>query len=134
MKRVIVIFLLSLLVLRSAAQTTSLTKEYYFEKSKKQKKTGWIMLGGGAAMAIIGAVNFNSSWDSGSNSSTDISGFAFLGGVLSALISIPIFISASSNYKKAFKLGLETQSMSIPVKGGQAQLIRPALTIRLNIR
>ena len=116
------------------AQTSAFTKEYYLEKSKKQKKTAWIMLGGGAALAIIGAANFSSSWDSGSNSETDVSGFVFLGGMLSALISIPIFISSGVNHNKAVRLGLESQSLLLPVDGGQILLMRPALSLRLNIR
>ncbi len=82
--------LFSLLTISVFGQTT-FSKEYYLQKSKNQKKTGWILLGGGTLMAVIGAVSFNSNYNSsGDYGSTDAAGFLFLGGVAADLISIPV--------------------------------------------
>ncbi len=46
-------------------------------------------------MKVGGAIGFDDSWDSGSNSATDTYGFLMLGGIVSDIVSIPFFISSA---------------------------------------
>ena len=55
-------------------------------------------------MAVGGFAKFDSSWDSGSASSTDIAGIIGTVGFLTGLASIPYFISACKNKKTAMSI------------------------------
>mgnify|MGYP003624610739 FL=1 len=98
--------LLALLLVSSVlvGQTKEFSKDYFLQKSKKQKTTAWILLGGGTAIAVGGFAAFDSSWDSGSASTTDIAGVIGTVGLLTSLASIPYFISAGKNKKTAMSI------------------------------
>ena len=98
--------LLALLLVSSVlvGQTKEFSKDYFLQKSKKQKTAAWILLGGGTAMAAGGFATFDSSWDSGSDSTTDIAGVIGTVGFLTSLASIPYFISAGKNKKTAMSI------------------------------
>lgn len=98
--------LLALLLVSSVlvGQTKEFSKDYFLQKSKKQKTAAWILLGGGTAMAVGGFATFDSSWDSGSDSTTDIAGVIGTVGFLTSLASIPYFISAGKNKKTAMSI------------------------------
>lgn len=98
--------LLALLLVSSVlvGQTKEFSKDYFLQKSKKQKTTAWILLGGGTAIAVGGFATFDSSWDSGSDSTTDIAGVIGTVGFLTSLASIPYFISAGKNKKTAMSI------------------------------
>ena len=55
-------------------------------------------------MAVGGFATFDSSWDSGSDSTTDIAGVIGTVGFLTSLASIPYFISAGKNKKTAMSI------------------------------
>lgn len=87
-----------------------MTRQDYLQKSKNQKTTGWILLGGGTAMAVVGAIVFGQSdWLSEDDPNTDLGGFLFVGGIVADLVSIPFFISSSSNARKAAAISLITK-------------------------
>ena len=98
--------LLALLLVSSVlvGQTKEFSKDYFLQKSKKQKTAAWILLGGGTAIAVGGFATFDSSWDSGSASTTDIAGVIGTVGFLTSLASIPYFISAGKNKKTAMSI------------------------------
>ena len=98
--------LLALILVSSVlvGQTKEFSKDYFLQKSKKQKTAAWILLGGGTAMAVGGFATFDSSWDSGSDSTTDIAGVIGTVGFLTSLASIPYFISAGKNKKTAMSI------------------------------
>ena len=98
--------LLALLLVSSVlvGQTKEFSKDYFLQKSKKQKTAAWILLGGGTAIAVGGFATFDSSWDSGSDSTTDIAGVIGTVGFLTSLASIPHFISAGKNKKTAMSI------------------------------
>ncbi len=98
--------LLALLLVSSVlvGQTKEFSKDYFLQKSKKQKTAAWILLGGGTAMAAGGFTIFDPSWDSGSDSTTDIAGVIGTVGFLTSLASIPYFISAGKNKKTAMSI------------------------------
>ncbi len=134
MKKTLIFLILLLFIVKGFSQTISSTefsKEDYLKKSKNQKTTGWILLGGGVAMAVIGAASFSSSWDSESNTTTDISGFSMLGGVASSLVSIPFFISSGRNARKASKLSLNYQPILVPNQVSLAQNTLPSLSLTI---
>jgi len=85
-------------------------QETYLEISQRQQKTGWILLGTGAATTVIGIAAFSNSWDSGSDSTTDLFGFVMLGGLISTFSSIPFFISSGVNKRRANRIAFSIYS------------------------
>ncbi len=84
----------------------------YLKKHKTQKTIGWICLGSGAVM-ILGGLAINSSQGWGEGNQNNGLWLSYLGaGVV--LTSVPLFISAGSNKRKAeIALKKETVSMGI---------------------
>lgn len=82
------------------------TKEYYIKRSKRFNKTGTILLCVGLASVIIPLAIPESDKYKGSYGFDATRVYFVFGGILSSLISIPYFISASSNKKKAMELTL----------------------------
>ncbi len=129
-------FLLVLLTTTSLLGQNTLnpeyTKEYYLQKSKDQNKTGWILLSTGTVMGVVGLIGFGNSWDSSSTTSTDASGFLFLGGVIAGLASIPAFINSGSSARKAAKLSLNNQPILCPTQNFCVQNPQPSLLFTIN--
>ena len=86
------------------------TKDMYLQKSKNQKTAAWVLLISGTAMAIGGGIAFDNSYDDSSNTSTDIYGIIAVAGVVADLASIPFFISAGKNKRKAASLSFNMQN------------------------
>ena len=84
-------------------------KEFYLSRSRNQKNTAWILLLSGTAMTIGGSVAFDKSWDEGSAMATDIFGYITLAGVMADLASIPFFISAGKNKRRAASISFNLQ-------------------------
>lgn len=82
-------------------------REFYLEKVTKQKTTAWLFLIGGVVSAGVGlAIGASSVCFGCPNGAPDAGAaetLAIVGGVLSAT-SIPFFISAAKNKKKARNL------------------------------
>jgi hypothetical protein len=75
-----------------------LTKNDYLQKSKNQKTAAWVLLGGGLALAVGGALlDVNSDWSSSETPYLVV----ITAGCASMLGSIPLFISAAKNKRKA---------------------------------
>lgn len=132
MKKTVFSLTLLLFVIKSFSQvlpSPSLKKDYYLQKSKNQKKAGWILLTAGTIMVVGGAVAFDKSRHSGSNSATDISGFIILAGIVSDIVSIPFFISASEN--KAFPVAINCRRVQQKAFASNTQ---PTLTLRVGLR
>ena len=103
------------------------------EKSKSQKTAGWILLAGGAALGVTGAVVFaNSDFLSESDGNTDLGGFMMLGGSVAMLVSIPMFISSANNARKAATLTIGTQKLLIPHADKTALQLQPTIGLRIN--
>lgn len=114
MKRIMIFIALAIInasIYSQEPNLTDQTKDFYLQKSKNQNKTGWILLGAGTAMIIGGAIVFDKSWDSDSATTTDISGFVILGGVIADLACIPVFISAGRNKRRAASMALSYQNI-----------------------
>ena len=104
-------------------------KNFYLEKSKNQKTTGWILLGAGTALVIGGGYVFDKTWDDASSTTTDIAGFAILTGVIADLASIPYFIGAGRNKRKAASLSLGYQNIYLRCDNSYSIKTTPALIL-----
>ncbi len=107
-------------------------KDFYLEKSKNQKTTGWILLGAGTALVIAGGYVFDKTWDDASSTTTDIAGFAILTGVIADLASIPYFISAGRNKRKAASFSLGYQNIYLRCDNSYRIKTTPSLVINFN--
>jgi len=76
--------------------------DYHMLKRKKAKTTGWIMLGSGIAMTI-GGIGINMSGGILDNDSTNNDKGLWLSylGAATTIASVPFFISAGKNKRKA---------------------------------
>ena len=79
---------------------------YYYSKYRTQNKTGLILALGGTTMVVVGAVGMMSNFDLGNGNSAEnkragIFSYVFLTGVVADVISIPFFLSARKNKRKA---------------------------------
>jgi hypothetical protein len=106
-------------------------KDFYLEKSKNQKTAGWILLGAGTALVIGGGYVFDKTWDDTSYTTTDIAGFAILTGVIADLVSIPYFISAGMNKRKAASFSLGYQNIYLRCDNSYCIKNTPALVINI---
>ncbi|MBU2906144.1 hypothetical protein KO529_15200 [Arenibacter algicola] len=127
--------LLALLLVSSilVGQTKEFSKDYFLQKSKKQKTTAWILLGGGTAMAVGGFAKFDSSWDSGSASTTDIAGIIGTVGFLTGLASIPYFISAGKNKRTAMSITFDYQPIYLSTDNLVAAKAHPTLSLKIKL-
>jgi len=102
----------------------SVRSEYYLQKSKSQKTVGFILLGVGATtLAILskGETDF------------DVLPVLAIGGLAATVISVPLFISAGKNKRKAMSLSMKKEKAFFPHGGSFAQKSFPAVSIRLNL-
>ena len=75
--------------------------DYYMIKNQKNKRAAWICLGGGAGLFVIGTAVGTAGvldWDS---SEVGAGTGMMLAGMAGAAVSIPLFISAGNNKRKA---------------------------------
>jgi hypothetical protein len=103
-----------------------LTKQDYLQKSKRQKTGGFILLGVGATMIAIaapGTVSF------------DVVPVLAIGGSAAVLGSIPLFIAAGKNKRRAKAMTAYFDMQQIPTTLPATVLKHsyPAVTLRLNL-
>lgn len=134
MKKMFISFAMVLVLLQSFAQTPSqpgMTKSDYLQKSKHQKKVGWLLLGGGVVSTLLGVgVVIGSSLDATNkeNAAADILGVAGFSAILG---SIPFFISAGKNKRKAASLSINTQKIMYLQQKDLSMKVQPAVTFRI---
>jgi hypothetical protein len=109
------------------------TKDYFLQLSKKNNTTGWILLGCGTAMFIGGLIGFGSSYDDSSYTTTDISGFLVLGGLLADAVSIPFFITAHKHKKRAMSLSFGNQNNPFQSVKPNKFYAQAAFTLRVKL-
>jgi hypothetical protein len=88
-------FLLLAFTTISLFSQQALTREELLKKSKSQKTVGFILLGAGATTLIIMSTG---------DTDLDAAGPLFIGGAAAVLGSIPLFIAAGRNKRKANKM------------------------------
>ena len=125
------------------AVKTELTKTEYLKKSKNQRATAWILVGGGTALFITGylivANNFAdeivTSVTTGQDDKSTVAGTVMvLTGTAAMLGSIPLFIAAAKNKKRAMKTTTFFKMEKAPVirQGSFIQNSFPALSLKIN--
>ena len=113
MKKQIMIILLLAISATSFSQITESSKIFtnaeYLKKSRKQNTAGWIFLGSGFALSATGLIigvagtadEFVGVITDEKSHKWETAGGLFFTGLASMLTSIPFFVSASKNKKKA---------------------------------
>jgi hypothetical protein len=113
---------------------TAISKATYLKKSKTQRTVAWAMLGGGAAMTIIGGGLFANNFELFSRDNDDAAGagvILFLCGVGSSLGSIPFFISAAHNKKNAARISINQQQIYLPQSDRSIATMQPAIKLTI---
>lgn len=137
MKKIIVTLMLLAVVFSTLGQrlpAQQQPKEFYLQKADKQMRAGWILLGVGTVGVVTGIVL--GSQDSGNDiySDENVVGYVLLiGGLGLDLCSIPLFISASKNRKKAATLTLGLQGNDPLQRSPFNTHVQPAVILRINL-
>lgn len=118
----------------SNAQTTEGSESYeiFIQKKRTNNTWGWVMLGAGSAMVLTGAmINLEDGIldDDATNNSKGL-WLSYLGGA-TTLASIPLFIAAGKNRKRA-ELALKQNMVSAPFTPFKSHQVSLALKIDLN--
>ena len=132
MKTLLLFTAILLLTTHLWAQNTTVipnSKEFYLEKSKKQNKTGWFLFGTGIVLSTVGIIGFSNSDFLDSNSETDAYGFMILGGAISGLSSIPVFIGSANNARRAASLTFNADLF--PKRNALVQNYQPVIGIKI---
>ena len=99
---------------------------YYLKKSKQQKTIGWILLGAGVSLTIVGGQQVSKDIFSESSGGEAL----MLIGNLSALASIPVFLSAAKHRGRA-EILLRNQNIPLThVSGTRLTSIGVAIPLR----
>jgi len=111
MKKNIILFLSLLVVINVFGQYPTNQPEikhygYYYSKYKTQAATSKILFAGGTTLAVVGVVGVIRNLDfwggnSVKNRRADVYSYIFLVGAVADIVSIPFFISARANKRKA---------------------------------
>lgn len=119
-------FLLLVFTTTTLFSQQALTREELLKKSKSQKTAGFILLGAGATTLIIISTG---------DTDLDAVGPLFIGGTAAVLGSIPLFIAAGRNKRKANKMtgsiGLQ-QAPALQLAGIRYRSY-PAFSLKLNL-
>lgn len=136
MKSMIVCIGFFLLALNAYSQESKpdlqLTSEQYLEKSKNQQSTAWLLLGVGTAAGIGGTVI---TFSEGILSDAASGGAAlFMLGLTLDIISIPVFIAANKNKKRAMEAVTTIKFEDVPSWSGGAVRQSSVPTLSLQVR
>ncbi len=108
MKKVIILvvyFLIAVTVIGQQTEITSLlTRQNYLDKSERQKTTAKILFGGGFLSFGLGFATLG-----GKSTNSVDNGIMVIAGAAAMVTSVPFFISASKNKKKAMSISLKNQ-------------------------
>ena len=142
MKKITTISLILLLSATRFGQQTepvpALTKRDYLRKSKHQKTAAWILHGGGTALMVSGsAIALNDAANDivgvwvGENDKGDGGGTAlFLICVAAAGSSIPLFLAAGRNKRKAMEISLNNQRIFMQPYRTFASAVIPSISLK----
>ncbi len=133
MKKIILGIMLLILATISFSQqnnpSPALTKQDYLRKSKSQKITAFCLAGGGIVVWLAGVsknMNQNDDIDGGGEVAMAI-------GSIAALASIPMFIIASKNKRKAASLSFKNEPSLQVQKNSFVYRAVPSLTFKLQL-
>lgn len=107
------------------------TKDMHLQRSKNQNTTAWVLLISGTAMAIGGGIAFEKSYEKDFYTAPDIYGIIMVAGVVADLVSIPFFIKAGINKRKAASLSFNMQNHSPYQLNSIASNPAPSISVRI---
>jgi hypothetical protein len=110
----------------------------FLQKSKNQKQAAFILLGGGAVAVTLGAIIFDNNFEvlGETDDAAVVAGAVLMvGGGLSMLGSIPLFISAANNKEKSLSIngGIKIERTPTILPNQSFARNYPALSVRLSI-
>ena len=108
----------------------------YLKKSKNQKTVGWVFLGTGTAMIITGGLiglNSMATHPYGEKEELTAGSILVASGIILDLASIPLFITAAHNKKKAATLGLTNENVPKVMNGKIIPSPMPSLSFRISL-
>ncbi len=142
-------FLITILVLLFTFQTTNcqvielvpnsspqVSYDYYMLKQKQNKTAAWIFLGGGVAVTVVGAAIGSNAAEKNPLGTLSLRDEGAKAGILliviggaSTLASIPFFISAGSNKRKAMLALKGVQNSAGNIKFDNSNYLSVSVTI-----
>ena len=140
MKRIFILFLILAFSIQAfnqvdtAFRNTAIQTDY-LKKSKNQKTVGWVFLGTGTAMIITGGligVNSMATHPYGGNEELNAGIILVATGIILDLASIPLFITATHNKKKAATLGIRNENVPKVMNGKMMQSSMPSLSFKMS--
>ncbi len=146
MRQIIICTILFLVASSSFSQQTtsqpSFTQQNYLEKSKKQKKTATILLAVGAGLIVTSVVipKGELTYDgicvvgicTDKYKNDGIKSAFFIAGGLAALSSVPLFIVAGKNRRKATSVSFKMENTIQLYKQNLVHTSFPALRVKAN--
>jgi hypothetical protein len=107
--------------------TTPSIKTDYLQRGKRQETAAWIMFAGGMVVGLTGVLIAATNWDSDTGPVIAAIGFT------AEIASIPLFIAASKNKKKARTTSafFEIEKMPIAAYAPSIRKSFPALSIKI---
>ena len=141
MKKITIVLLLFILSIATFSQQTdpppSLTKQDYLKKSKSQRTAGWILAGTGTGLVLVAfaTTDLGDIGDAinGDNSGLNRGTALFVTGGIVALSSIPLFIIASKNKRKAMSLSFKNEISTQIQRNKYVHTRIPSLNIKINL-
>jgi hypothetical protein len=136
MKHIIVILIAGLIPLQPvySQPDKGMSGKEYLRKSKQQRTTGIILFAGGTALVVTGIVLGSSNTDASDldqGPNFDEGMWLVFPGVAMELASLPFFLSAAKNKRKAADVSLGVWSPPIPFALQRIKrLPGPAITLR----
>lgn len=125
-------------------QKPQLTEQNYLQKSKNQKTTAWILLGGGTGMVLVAGVigageagaNVFNAMGGNEIQSTNADDILFIAGTAAMLGSIPFFIAAGKNKKRAANMALNLKFEKAYIVKNYSREINyyPALSLSMSLK
>jgi hypothetical protein len=145
MKKITTILLLLVMSLTIFSQQTepapSLTKQDYLKKAKRQQTAAWILGGSGLVLTGVGLVvaagdageEFFGIFDSNVNDGGDSGAVFAVVGLAVMGASVPLFIAAARNKKRAASLTFKNQFVPQFSNGSFVKKPIPSLSLKISI-
>lgn len=137
MKRVIIFLVLAVFATCAFGQYQFERQRMYTQyrqQNNMQQNAGWILLATGSAATVVGFVGLTKGWDDGSNGETEFFSYLLSAGLISCIASIPFFIGAKKDKRKAASMTFGFDSLAPRSMNVYACKSEPVPVIKLSIK
>ncbi len=134
MKKIILSLLLSLFVTISFGQampTQKDSRDHFLKRAKNQRTIAWVLLGGGTALLFGGAITSVNVY--GFSDRLHFWDYVLITGLAADITSIPFFLSAHHNKKRAAEVAFTNQKILLPGKNNIGFLNQASVTIKIGL-